>query len=53
MDNDYAADSPHSSSATPGVEEFLARRASAYQAFYEHMPLRASPAAVRPTLRCR
>lgn len=35
--NDYANDRPQRPEA-----DFLARRAAAYQAFYEHMPLRAS-----------
>ncbi len=40
FDNNYAADV----SEEPGVSrrEFLERRASAYQAYYEHMPLRAA-----------
>jgi len=39
--NDYAADYPGSDSEHP----FAARRAAAYRAFYEHMPL---PEAMRP-----
>lgn len=42
VDNDYAAD--RSESLWPR-DRFLARRAAAYRAFYEHMPL---PAAMRP-----
>ncbi len=40
LDNNYAADV----SEQPGVDRgtFLERRASAYQAYYEHMPLRAA-----------
>ena len=40
FDNNYAADV----SEQPGVRrtDFLERRASAYQAYYEHMPLRAA-----------
>jgi alkaline phosphatase D len=37
VDNDYAG--AHSENNDP-VEEFLARRAAAYQAYYEHMPVR-------------
>lgn len=37
VENDYAADA--SEDGTP-VEEFLARRAAAYQAYYEHLPIR-------------
>jgi alkaline phosphatase D len=39
VENDYAGDRGDSPTSTP---EFLARRAAAYQAFYEHMPLPAS-----------
>jgi len=40
VQNDYAGVSPGYSG--PPVVDFAARRAAAYQAFYEHMPLRAS-----------
>ncbi|MEO7105786.1 MAG: alkaline phosphatase D family protein, partial [Rhodoferax sp.] len=40
VQNDYAGLHP-GHSGTP-VEDFAARRAAAYQAYYEHMPLRAS-----------
>jgi alkaline phosphatase D len=40
VQNDYAGVSPGYSG--PPVADFAARRAAAYQAFYEHMPLRAS-----------
>ncbi|MDE2607293.1 MAG: alkaline phosphatase D family protein [Burkholderiales bacterium] len=40
VQNDYAGDAP--GDGLPGVADFLARRAAAYQAYYEHMPLRAS-----------
>lgn len=40
VQNDYAGASPGYSG--PPVADFAARRAAAYQAFYEHMPLRAS-----------
>lgn len=43
VDNDYAND--RSEQLTPR-EQFLKRRAAAYQAFYENMPL---PAAMRPS----
>lgn len=42
VDNDYAND--RQEDGTP-PEEFLLRRAAAYQAYYEHMPL---PASMRP-----
>ncbi len=40
VQNDYAGLSPGDSG--PPVADFAARRAAAYQAYYEHMPLRAS-----------
>ena len=49
VDNDYAGD--HSQDGDP-PEVFLARRAAAYQAYYEHMPLwsSAAPAGAGATL---
>ena len=40
VQNDYAGLTP--GDAGPAAGDFSARRAAAYQAFYEHMPLRAS-----------
>jgi alkaline phosphatase D len=40
VQNDYAGLTP--GNGGPAVADFAARRAAAYQAFYEHMPLRAS-----------
>jgi len=40
VQNDYAGLTP--GSGGPPVADFAARRAAAYQAFYEHMPVRAS-----------
>src|SRR5512140_26179 len=40
VQNDYAG--TQAGDSGPAVPEFLARRAAAYQAFYEHMPVRAS-----------
>ena len=40
VQNDYAG--THVGENGPPVANFLARRAAAYQAYYEHMPLRAS-----------
>jgi alkaline phosphatase D len=48
VDNDYAADRDEQD--TP-AEVFLLRRAAAYQAFYEHMPLRPSQFPVGPHLK--
>ena len=39
VDNDYASDRPED---TQTREAFLKRRAAAYRAYYEHMPLRAA-----------
>ena len=39
VQNDYAG---RQAGDGPGVMDFMARRAAAYQAFYEHMPVRAS-----------
>ena len=38
VDNDYASD--HEETGAVGRAEFLARRAAAYQAYYEHLPFR-------------
>lgn len=51
VDNDYAADIPYAGSATPTVEEFVVRRANAYRAFYEHLPLRRSSVPTGPDMR--
>jgi alkaline phosphatase D len=40
VQNDYAGAAP--GDGQPAAADFLARRAAAYQAYYEHMPLRAS-----------
>lgn len=40
VQNDYAA--LQAGDGGPAVEDFAARRAAAYQAYYEHMPVRAS-----------
>ena len=40
VQNDYAGEFP--GNAGPEVADFAARRAAAYQAYYEHMPVRAS-----------
>ena len=49
VDNNYAADV----SEQPGVarDAFLERRAAAYQAYYEHMPLRSSQIPRGPSMR--
>ena len=41
FDNNYAGDIPEEKGMVP-TEVFLLRRAAAYQAYYEHMPLRAA-----------
>ncbi|MBM7786892.1 alkaline phosphatase D family protein [Tenggerimyces flavus] len=40
VENNYAAGIPEASSQTPNPADFLVRRANAYRAYYEHMPLR-------------
>jgi alkaline phosphatase D len=47
VDNDYAAE--HAEDQAP-VEVFLKRRAAAYQAYYEHMPLRQSARPIGPDM---
>jgi PhoD-like phosphatase len=47
VENDYAAE--HAEEQTP-VEEFLRRRAAAYQAYYEHMPLRPTARLIGPDM---
>lgn len=42
VENNWADETPESGSQTPTTQEFLQRRAEAFQAFYEHMPLRLS-----------
>jgi alkaline phosphatase D len=49
VQNDYSGLSPEFGVPSP---EFTARRAAAYQAYYEHMPLRQSPSMV-PSLALR
>jgi alkaline phosphatase D len=47
VDNDYAAE--HAEDQTP-AEAFLKRRAAAYQAYYEHMPLRQTARPIGPDM---
>jgi alkaline phosphatase D len=48
VENDYAGE--HSEQNDP-VDQFLARRANAYQAYYEHMPLRVDSMPQGPDMR--
>jgi alkaline phosphatase D len=41
--NDYVGDHPDADSESRTVEEFAARRAAAYRAWWEHMPVRFDP----------
>ncbi|OJU10568.1 MAG: hypothetical protein BGN86_02985 [Caulobacterales bacterium 68-7] len=52
VDNDYAADQSESFNAEfpDGAAGFLRRRAAAYQAYYEHMPLRRTAMPVGPDM---
>lgn len=43
VENNYTSDAPEPGSDTPEREEFLARRAAAYRAWWEHMPVRLGP----------
>jgi alkaline phosphatase D len=49
VDNDYAGAVPGNPQKVP-VESFLARRAAAYRAYYEHMPLRRSARPAGPDM---
>lgn len=49
VENNYTGETPEVGSDTPGREEFLARRAAAYRAWWEHMPVR-MPAPTGPDL---
>jgi alkaline phosphatase D len=42
VENNYQGDVPEEGSDTPDRAQFLARRADAYQAWWEHMPVRLS-----------
>jgi len=50
VDNNCASEFPEAASETPGREEFLARREAAFQAFYEHLPLRAAQRPMGPDI---
>jgi alkaline phosphatase D len=50
-ENNYADEIPEEGSQTPSRREFLRRRAAAYQAYYEHMPLRRSSMPQGPDMR--
>ncbi|HEX6312700.1 MAG TPA: alkaline phosphatase D family protein, partial [Acidimicrobiia bacterium] len=43
VENNYHGDTPEDGSTTPGPADFAARRAAAYQAWWEHMPVRFDP----------
>ena len=43
VENNYQGPSPEGPTSTPGPEEFLARRAAAYKAWWEHTPTRIAP----------
>ena len=50
VENNYADEVPENGSQTPTTEEFLRRRAAAYQSYYEHMPLRRSSVPAGPDM---
>jgi len=43
VDNNYQGNAPESTSAVTDPQAFLARRAAAYKAWWEHMPTRLAP----------
>jgi alkaline phosphatase D len=52
VDNNYADQTPENrTGANATTESFLARRAAAYQAYYEHLPLRRSSVPDGPDMR--
>ncbi len=50
VENNYTGDTPEQGSSVPDPIAFLARRAAAYKAYWEHMPTRA-PAPTGPDFR--
>ena len=50
VENNYTSDTPMPGSVTPDLASFLPRRAAAYQAWWEHQPVRL-PAPVGPSAR--
>ncbi len=50
VENNYADEVPEARNLTPTTEAFLRRRAAAYQAYYEHMPLRRSSVPTGPDM---
>ena len=53
VQSNYAADTPGGAGRQGGDRDFLDRRAAAYQAYYEHMPLRVDPPAAAGRARHR
>jgi alkaline phosphatase D len=51
VENNYADEIPEEGSETPNTEAFLKRRAAAYRAYYEHMPLGRSSLPQGPNMR--
>jgi alkaline phosphatase D len=51
VENNWARDVPEANTLTPTREQFLARRAAAFQAYYEHLPLRRSSLPRGPDMR--
>jgi alkaline phosphatase D len=51
VDNNYADQTPENrTGANATTESFLARRAAAYQAYYEHLPLRRTSVPTGPDM---
>lgn len=51
VENNYADEIPEDGSNAPSRDAFLKRRAAAYRAYYEHMPLRTSSLPKGPDMR--
>jgi alkaline phosphatase D len=51
VENNWADDVPEGNTLTPTREEFLERRACAFRAYYEHLPIRSSALPTGPNMR--
>ncbi len=51
VENGWAGDVPEKDTPTPTQPEFLERRASAFRAYYEHLPLRSTALPTGPDMR--
>jgi alkaline phosphatase D len=51
VEDNYAGEEPKAESDTPDPREFLQRRSNAYQAYWEHLPLRRTSLPQGPSMR--